>query len=181
MFNMPKNAFSALFSSWCFEIYSRNANEGICIFRKCSTCRKNAFLRWFHNQFLKNASETQIKAYAVVANVQHAEKRVFAQFSSSIFETASESQIMAYAAFAKVQHAEKRVFTRFSSSIFENCFRNANIGICSSRIPKNAFLHCFRHQFLKSSLETQIKAYAVFANVQHAEKRVFALFSSSIF
>ena len=48
-------------------------------------------------------------------------------------------------------------------------------------MPKNKFLQCFLHQVLKSTLETQIKAYAAVANVKHAEKRVFAVFSSSSF
>ena len=113
---------------------------------------KNAFLRCFHHQFLKFALETQIKAYAAVATVQHAEKRVFALVSSSTFEIHS---------------------------------RNAKKGICSTRkcstCQKKAFLRCFHHQFLKFDLETQIKAYAAVASVQHAEKRVFALFSLSTF
>ena len=46
---------------------------------------------------------------------------------------------------------------------------------------KNSFLHFFHHQFSETALETQIKAYAAFANVQHTEKRVFALFSSPTF
>ena len=49
------------------------------------------------------------------------------------------------------------------------------------KMPKNAFLECFHHQVLKSTLETQIKAYAAVANEKHAEKRVFAVFSSSCF
>ena len=113
---------------------------------------KNVFLQCFYHPFLKTALETQIKANATFLNVQHAEKHVFALFSSSIFEI---------------------------------CTRNANKGICRSRkcstCRKNAFLQCFHHQFLKFAQETQIKAYAAVANVQHAEKRVFALFSSSIF
>ena len=49
----------------------------------------------------------------------------------------------------------------------------------NQNMPKNAFLQCFHHQLLKSTPETQKKAYAVFTNTQHAEIRVFALFSSS--
>ena len=113
---------------------------------------KNAFLHCFHYQFLKFALEKQIRSYAVVASVQHAEKRVFALFSSSIFE---------------------------------NCFRNANKGICSGRkwstCRKNAFLQCLHNQFLKTALETRIKAFAAVANVHHAEKSVFSLFYSSTF
>ena len=101
-------------------------------------------MRCFHHQFLKFALETQIKAYSVFANVQHAEKCVFALFSTSIFEI---------------------------------CSRKANMAICSSRkcstCRKNVFLHCFHFQFLKTALETQIKAYAVVASVQHAEKTRF--------
>ena len=40
-------------------------------------------------------------------------------------------------------------------------------------MPKNAFLHCFHHQFSKFALETQIKAYVVVASVEHAEKSRF--------
>ena len=86
VFNMSKKRVFALISSSIFENFFRNANKGICSSRKCSTQRKNAFLQCFHHQFLKTALETQIKAYAVVANVQHDEKRVFALFSRSIFE-----------------------------------------------------------------------------------------------
>ena len=41
-------------------------------------------------------------------------------------------------------------------------------------MPKNAFLHGFNHQFSKTAFETQIKAYAAFANVKHAEKNAFS-------
>ena len=74
-----------------FEICSRNANKGICSIRKCSTCRKNAFLHCFHHQFLKTSLETQIKAYAVIVNVKHAEKRNLASFSLTNFEISSRN------------------------------------------------------------------------------------------
>ena len=48
-------------------------------------------------------------------------------------------------------------------------------------MPKNAIWLCFHHQLSKSALETQIKAYAVFANDQHTEKRYLTRFSSSTF
>ena len=82
---------------------------------------KNAFLHCFHHQLFKSVLETQIKAYAAVANAQHAEKRVFAVFSSSILKSTLETQIKAYAEFANAQHAEKRVFALFSSSTSEIC------------------------------------------------------------
>ena len=71
-------------------------------------------MRGFHHQLLKTALETQIKAYAAVANAQHAEKRVSAVFSSSILKTALETQIYAFAAVANAQNAEKRVFAVIS-------------------------------------------------------------------
>ena len=80
-----------LFSSSIFEICSRNANKGIFSIRKCSTCRKNAFLHFFYHQFSITALETQIQAYAAVANVHHAEKRVFPLFYSSTFEIHSRN------------------------------------------------------------------------------------------
>ena len=133
MFNMPKKRVFALLSSSIFKNCFRNANKGIRNIRNCSTCRKNAYLQCFHHQFLKTASETQIKAYAVVAIVQHVEKTRFCSFHHQFSKTALETQIKAYAAVASVQHAEKRVFALFSSSIFEICSRNANKGICSNR------------------------------------------------
>ena len=48
-------------------------------------------------------------------------------------------------------------------------------------MPENAIWQCFLHQLLKSTQETLIKAYAAFANVQHAEKRFLAVFPSSNF
>ena len=133
-----------MFSSSIFENCLRNANKGICSSRKCSTCRKNAFLQCFYHHVLK---------------------------------IALEKQIMSYVAFTNVQHAEERVFALFSSSTFQLYSRNANIGICSSRkcstCRKNAFLLCFHRQFLKTALQTQIKAYAVVASVQHAEETRF--------
>ena len=48
-------------------------------------------------------------------------------------------------------------------------------------MQKGAFLQCFRHQVLKSTLETRLKAYAPFANSQHAEKRYLTVISSSTF
>ena len=106
-------------------------------------------------------------------------------FQLQLFKSNLETQIQAYAAVASVQHAEKRYLTVISSSTFENCFSYANKGICSirkcSRCRKNVFLHCFHHHLLKYALETQIMAYAAFANAQHAEKRVFAVISSWIF
>ena len=75
---------------------------------------KNAICLSFHHQLFKTALERQIKAYAVVANAQHAEKRVFALFSSSIFEICSRNANKAYAVVTSVQHAEKtRFFTVF--------------------------------------------------------------------
>ena len=94
---------------------------------------KNAIWLFFHHQILKSTLETQIKAYAVFANAQHAENCYLADFSSSTFENALETEIMAYAAFAIVQRAEKRIFAVFSSSSFEIYSRNANKGICSIR------------------------------------------------
>ena len=44
-------------------------------------------------------------------------------------------------------------------------------------IPKNAIWQFF-HQLLKSALETQIKVYAAFENVQQAEKRYLTVFSN---
>ena len=73
----PKNAILHCFHHQFFEICSRNVNKGICSNRKCSTCRKNAFLYCFHHQLSKIALETQIKAYAVLANVQHPKKTRF--------------------------------------------------------------------------------------------------------
>ena len=144
MFNMTKKRVIALFSSAVFEICSRHANKCNCSSRKCSTRRKNAFLQCFHHQFLKFALETQIKAYAAVSNVQHAEKHVFALFSSSIFEICSRNANIGIC----------------SSRKCSTCW-------------KNAFLHCFHYQFLKFALETQIKAYAVVASFKHAEKTRF--------
>ena len=94
---------------------------------------KNAFLQCFHDNIWKPTYETQIKAYAAVANAQHAEKRVFAVFSSSAFEIYSRNANKAYAVFANVQHAEKRVFALFSSSTFEIYSRDAKKGIRSIR------------------------------------------------
>ena len=45
------------------------------------------------------------------------------------------------------------------------------------KMPKHAIWLCFHNELLTSTLETQIKANEAFANAQHAEKRVFALFS----
>ena len=59
-------------------------------------------------------------------------------FHHQLLKSALETQIKAYAAFAKVHHTEKRYLALFSSSTFE---------IFSI---------------------TQILAYSVFANVQHA-------------
>ena len=147
---MAKKRVFALFSSSIFEICSRNANKGICSSSNCSTCWKNAFLQCFHYQFSKTSLETRIKAFAAVANVQHAEKRVFALFSSSTLKSLLETQIKAYAVVANAQHAGKRVVALISSSIFEICSRNANKGTCSSRKcstwRKNAFLHRFHYQ-----------------------------------
>ena len=72
----------------------------------------NAFLQCFHHQVLKSTLETQIKAYAVFANVQHAEKRYLNVTSSSTFENCFRNANMASAVFTNVQHAEK---TRFCS------------------------------------------------------------------
>ena len=72
---------------------------------------KNAFLQCFHHQVLKSTLETQIKAYAVVANAQHAENAFLHCFHHQILKTAFETQINAYAAVAIVHHAEKRVFS----------------------------------------------------------------------
>ena len=125
MFNMAKKRVFALFSSSSFEICSRNAIIGICVSRKCSTCRKYAYLQCFHHPFLKTALETQIKAYAVVAKVQDAEKRVFALFSSSIFEICSRN--------ANIGICSSRQ--------------------CST-CRKYAFLQCFHPPFLKTALKT---------------------------
>ena len=48
-------------------------------------------------------------------------------------------------------------------------------------MPKNAIWQCFHHQLLKSDLETKIKAYAAFANIDPREKGYMAVFSSSTF
>ena len=48
-------------------------------------------------------------------------------------------------------------------------------------MPKNAIWQCFHHQLLKYALETQVEAYAAFANVQHTEKRYLGVFSSTTF
>ena len=113
---------------------------------------KNAFWLWFHHQLMKTALQTQI---------------------------------MVYAAFANAQHAENRVFALFSSWSFEICSRKANTGICSIRkcstCRENVFLNCFYNHPLKSALETQVKAYAAVANVQHAEKRYLTVISTSTF
>ena len=116
VFNMPKKRVFAVFSSSIFEICSRNAEKGICSSRKCSTCRKNAFLHCFHHQFLKTAVETQINAYAAVANVQLGEKSVFPLFYSSIYEIHS-------------RNANKGICSSRK---------------CSTR-RRNAFLQCFHH------------------------------------
>ena len=52
---------------------------------------KNAFLQCFRNNVLKTALETQIKAYAVIENVKHAEKRNLASFSLTTFEISSRN------------------------------------------------------------------------------------------
>ena len=74
----------------------------------------NAIWLCFHDQRLKSALETQIKAYAEVANIQHAEKRYLAVFSSSLFKSALKTHIKSYSAFKNVQHAEKRYLVVFS-------------------------------------------------------------------
>ena len=86
MLKMPKKRVFALFSSSPFKICFRNANNGICSFRKCSTFRKTRFPQCSHHQVLNSALETQIKAYVVFANVQCAEKRYLTLISSSTFE-----------------------------------------------------------------------------------------------
>ena len=78
---------------------------------------KNAFLHLFHQHLVKSTLETQIKAYAVVANVQHAEKRVLRCFHHHFFKTALEKQIKSYAVVASVQHAKN---TRFCSVFIIN-------------------------------------------------------------
>ena len=42
---------------------------------------------------------------------------------------------------------------------------------------KNAIWLCFHHQLLKSALETQIKAYAAFGNVQQEENAIWRYFN----
>ena len=72
-------------------------------------------------------------AYGAVANVQHAEKRVFTVFHHQVWKSILETEI-------------KQM--RYSQII---------------NMPKNAIWLCFHNQLLKSALETQRKAYAVFA------------------
>ena len=136
---------------------------------------KNEFLRCFHHQFLKTALETQIKAYAVVAYAQHAEKRVFALFSSSIFEICSRNANKAICSRRKCSTCRKNAFLQ--------CFQDQFLGAATEtqlqrsqlfNMHINAFLQCFHHKFLKTASETQIKAYADFANVKNAEKTRFS-------
>ena len=75
---------------------------------------KKAIWLCFHHQLFKSTLETQIKAYAEFANVQHAEKRYLIVFSSSTFEIYSRNANKAYAAFSDVQHAEIRFLAVFS-------------------------------------------------------------------
>ena len=110
VFNIPKKLVYALFSSSIFKICSKNAIIGICRSRKCSTCQKYTFLQCFHHQFLKSALETQIKAYAAVANVQHAEKRVFALFLSSTFEIISRNSNNGVCSIRKCSTCRKTLF-----------------------------------------------------------------------
>ena len=46
---------------------------------------KNALMHCFHHKFLKFALETQIKAYVMVASVEHAEKTRFCSVFIIIF------------------------------------------------------------------------------------------------
>ena len=95
---------------------------------------KNAIWQYFHHQLLKSALETQIKAYAAVANDQHAEIAIWLSFHHQHLKSTLETQVKAYAALANVKHAGKRYLAVFSYMIFEICSRNANEGICSIRI-----------------------------------------------
>ena len=143
----------AVFSSSTFEIYSKNANEGISSICKCSTAQNKLFGSVFKVN-LRNLLQKK-KAYAVVANIQLPKKHYLDVFSNLAYEIYS---------------------------------KKANKGICScikfptspTKISKMLFV-VFSSQILKSTLETQIKACAVVANVQHAEKRHLAVFSSSSF
>ena len=64
--------------------------------------------------------ETQIKAYAAVASVQHAENAILHCFHPQFLKFALETQIKAYAVVASVQHGEK---TRFCSVFIINFWK----------------------------------------------------------
>ena len=53
---------------------------------------KNAIWLSFHHHLLKSNLETQIKAYAAVVKVQHADKRYLTVISSSTFENCSRNE-----------------------------------------------------------------------------------------
>ena len=112
---------------------------------------KNAFLLCFHHQVLKSTLETQIMAYAGVANVQHAENAIWLCFHHQHLKSTLETQVKAYAALANVKHAEKRYLAVFSYIIFEIFSRNANEGICSicicSTCRKTTFGSVFKLNF----------------------------------
>ena len=71
---------------------------------------KNAIWQCFHNQLSKSTLETRINAYAAVANVPHAEKRVYALFSSSTFEIYSRNSNIAIRSIRKCSTCRKTLF-----------------------------------------------------------------------
>ena len=128
---LAKKLYLAVFSSSTFEINSRNAYIGICISRKCSTCRKTHFGSVFIINFRNILQKSKYKHMQHSQMLQIPKKAIWQCFHHQLFKSLLETQIKAHAVVANVKHAEIRYVAVFSSSTFEICSRNANRGICS--------------------------------------------------
>ena len=114
---LPKKIlYFAVFMKTTYEIFSRNANNGICSSCKCSTSPRTPFSSVFKLNIVKSALETRLKAYTVVANVQHSKKRYLAVFSNSNCEIFSRNANNAKCSSCKCSTPPKTLF----GSVFKN-------------------------------------------------------------
>ena len=130
MFNMPKNAISL-----CFHHQLLNSTLETQIrhmqLSQMFNLPINAFWKCFHNQLLKYTLGLQVKAYAAFANVQHAEKRYLAVFSSLTLEIYPRNANKDMCSICKCSTRRKTLFEVFPSLTFEIYSRNEYKGIYS--------------------------------------------------
>ena len=132
----------------------------------------NAIWQSFQLYFLKSALETQMKAYAAFAYVQHAEKHYLAVFSNSTFKIYSKKANIGICSIRICSTCRKTLFGSVFIIIYKNLLQKRKYRHMQHskmfNMIKNAIWQCFHNQLTKSTLESRINAYAAVPNVQHA-------------